>query len=104
MPLLGPGDNLPSSSPRSSASAARGVYGKADRGGGGLRNSSYVAGAVGSKKAEALGRREKYARGITECKIYCNAETSFEWMKISNLHKIFRHLRVQLRLLQKQNC
>lgn len=59
IPLLGPGDNLPSSSPISSASAARGVYGKADRGGGGLRNSSYVSGAVGSKKAEAFGRRKK---------------------------------------------
>jgi hypothetical protein len=50
------------------------VYGKADRGGGGLRNSSYVAGAVGSKKAEAFGRRKKYVRGMTEGRIYSNIE------------------------------
>lgn len=70
IPLFGPGDNLPSSSPTSSASAARGVYGKADKGGGGLINSSYVPGAVESKKAEAFGRRREYVSGITEGKIY----------------------------------
>ncbi len=64
IPLVGPDSNLPSSSPASSSSAASGVYGSADRGGGGLRNSSYVEGAKESRNAVALGRRKKYVNGI----------------------------------------